>query len=337
MKIIIKLILLLPVMGFFYGAHAIEAPWQIQVVTKSDTSVELDWQDVADVLWYYIYYGETSGSGSDYDIEGINLIETSDYTLTDLSPETRYYVAITAVDDIGRESDKSPELELVTLASGQEAQAASLRIVEAKAVDESSVELMFSLEMESWNSAQREFIIENSVTGEEIGVDISDILPWKPKSILAILDQELETNTNYKITVLDIRDKDGNTIESGIDAFVNFTTPSTFVTSLEAAWDEEGEDPIEDEIDFWSEEMNPDQDKPIEISSEDTPEENQTVTWNRPVGNNAGTTISSEELSGNTLNAAAENEKLPQTWPEYWLLLLVAVMLWTWLFYKIRA
>jgi len=298
----------------------------------SDTSIQIDWEDVDNVLWYYIYYGENSWIWGDYDVEWVDLIEASEFTLEELQAETRYYIAVTAVDDTGSESVKSPELEATTLSAGSEAQAVSLRIVEANVVDDTSIEMIFSLDMESWSNAQRQFIIENVDSGEEIWVDISDVVPGKPQNILAILDSKLQSNSQYKITVIDVRDKDGNTIESWIDAFVNFTTPAAFTNVLESAWPQQ---------DTPSNETN-EEDQPIEnisINSDtSTNQELETVTntQNVPQGNNAGTTISNEEIAANTLNAAADNDKLPQTGPEHWILLLIAVMLSTGLFYKFK-
>ncbi len=330
MKNVYKLLIAMLLMTFTYWVHATQAPWELQATTVSDSSVTIDWQDVPDVLWYYIYYWETSGSWSDYDIEWVDLIEESTYELTDLNAETRYYIAITAVDETWSESDKSPELEALTLSEWSEAQAVSLRIINAKAIDDTSIEMEFSLDMESGSSAGRQFIIENIDSGEEVWVDISDVVPGKPRNILAILDGKLQSNSQYKITVLDIRDKDGNTIESWIDAFVNFTTPEVFATALEAAG--------------WQEETNtqePDIQEPEDTQIEDTtPAQTENVNdetlENTQIWNNAGTTISSEELSDNTLNAAAENDKLPQTGPEHWILLLVAVMFSTGLFYRFK-
>jgi hypothetical protein len=48
------------------------------------------------------------------------------------------------------------------------------------------------------------------------------------------------------------------------------------------------------------------------------------------VWNNGGTTISTTD---NTLAAADENEKLPQTWPEHWLLVFIALLLTGWVYY----
>lgn len=329
MKNAFKILIALLSMMWTQFIYATDAPWELQATMVSDTTIELDWQDVSDVLWYYIYYGEASGISDDYEIEWVDLIEESTFKLTGLKPETRYYIAITAVDDTWSESVTSPELEALTLTSWSESQAVSLRIMSAKAIDDTSIEMEFSLDMESWSSAGRQFIIENTVSWEELWVDISDVIPGKPRSILAILDGTLLPNSQYKITVLDIRDKDGNTIESGIDAFINFTTPEIFTTALESAGASEEttqEDTnIEEEEDTQVEEV----DSPIIDESTDT---RSPV----PLGNNAGTTISRADLSGNTLNAAAENDKLPQTGPEHWILLLVWVMLWTWVFYRFK-
>lgn len=337
-KILLSMLLLLG----FNSVSATQAPWDLQAVMVSDTSISIDWQDVTDVLGYYIYYGESTGSWSDYDIEWVDLIEDSEYVLTDLNPETRYYIAMTAVDDTWSESEKSPELEATTLLEWEEAQAVNLRISEAKVIDDTSIEMVFSLDMETWSSAQRDFIIENVDTWMEIWVDISDVVPGKPQNILAILDTPLTPGSQYKITVLAIKDKDGNTIESWIDAFVNFTTPSVFVDNLEAAgtetpdaWQEENSEIIEseselDEMDNIESEL--DQQEDVVQVTDNTIDNNQIAS----VWNNAGTNISNDDLSENTLNAAAENDKLPQTGPEHWILWLIAIMFSTGIFYRLK-
>lgn len=333
MKNVFKIFLVLVSMLLIQSVNATQAPWELQVITVSGTSIEIDWQDVPDVLWYYIYYWESSWVSDDYEIEWVDLIENSEYELIDLNPETRYYIAITAVDDTGSESEKSPELEALTLSAWTESQAVSLRIMSANIIDDTSIEMEFSLDMETWSSAQRQFIIENNDTGEEIWVDISDVVPGKPRNVLAILDGTLQSNSQYKITVLDIRDKDGNTIESWIDALINFTTPEVFATELESAGTSQEEVQVDDtNIDDQEEDAQIEENiADVEILDENT---NLEAAW--PLGNNAGTTISNEDLSGNTLNAAAENDKLPQTGPEHWILLLVGVMLSTGVFYRMK-
>ena len=54
----------------------------------------------------------------------------------------------------------------------------------------------------------------------------------------------MSPNTSYQLTVLDIVDAKGNTIESGIDGFISFQTPVVFTTELESA----GPETLEDEL-----------------------------------------------------------------------------------------
>jgi hypothetical protein len=84
--------------------------------------------------------------------------------LEGLDADTRYYIAFTSVDDFGTESEYSEELEYMTLIQGEESQAVSFRISEVEVIDESSVELLFSTDLETGVSATRDFIIEDKNT-----------------------------------------------------------------------------------------------------------------------------------------------------------------------------
>jgi fibronectin type 3 domain-containing protein len=77
-------------------------------------SVPLKWNKNADfdLDHYIIYYGLESGS-LDPKVEDINK-DSSSLTVTGLSSSTRYYFAISAVDDSDNESDKSNEIVVDT-------------------------------------------------------------------------------------------------------------------------------------------------------------------------------------------------------------------------------
>ena len=120
MNTYIKLWVLLTSFFIASFAHAASIPGNITVLEASDTSLSLDWEDVDGVLWYYIYYGESSGIGALYDVEWVDLIEQSDFMLSDLRAGTKYFIAITSVDEFGSESEYSPELEYETLSSWSE-------------------------------------------------------------------------------------------------------------------------------------------------------------------------------------------------------------------------
>ncbi len=333
MNAALKFLILSVSLLFTTGLYASSIPWEIEVLEASDTSLNLDWEDVEGVLWYYIYYGESSWSGADYDVEGVDLIEESNFLLTDLKAETRYFIAVSSVDEFWSESAYSPELEYETSKAWTVLSAASFRVVEAQAIDDKSIEIKFSVDLESWLDVQRQFIIENLATSEELSVDVSDLVPGDPTSVVAVLGWTLLANTQYKVTALEIRDIDGNTIESGIDAFVNFTTPIAFSSDLESAWTS---DPVttdntetEGNTSSWSQndQTSPSITDPINQQEDQNQDLNSAwaLQWN-----NAGTTIST---SDNTSQAAKDNEKLPQTGPEHILLAMFALIFWAGIFY----
>lgn len=320
MKMLLKLWILFGLASFVNPLFAWEAPENLQVLEASDSSISLDWDDVENALGYYLYYGTKTASGSSYEVEGIDLIDESTYVLEGLDADTRYYIAFTSVDDFGTESEYSEELEYMTLIQGEESQAVSFRISEVEVIDESSVELLFSTDLETGVSATRDFIIEDKNTWVEVPVDISDVLDGEPRKVIVVLGTELVVNTEYKVTVLDISDAGGNSIESWIDAFINFTTPSEFTPELESAGPETEEETTEVV------------EEPV-VVEEEVPEVKDEPTQPAPLWNNAGTTISTAE---NTLSTAVENEKLPQTGPEHWILGFIAFMLAGGLYYISR-
>jgi len=72
-----------------------------------------------------------------------------------------------------------------------------------------------------------EFIVEEKISGKEIYIDLSQVNEDDIKNVIVLLSDEITPALEYKVTVLDIRDMDGNTIESGIDAFISFMMPAT--------------------------------------------------------------------------------------------------------------
>jgi hypothetical protein len=63
-----------------------------------------------DLAGYNVYYGTQTG---DYDFV-IDVGDTTQYTVTDLDPETQYYFTVTAYDTSSNESDFSAEVSAVT-------------------------------------------------------------------------------------------------------------------------------------------------------------------------------------------------------------------------------
>ncbi len=268
-------------------------------------------------MWYYIYYGTKTGSGTNYEIEGVDLIETSDFILEKLLPETKYYIAVRAIDEFGTESAYSQELEYTTLKKWQVSEAISFRITKVNITDATTLEFLFSTNLNTSVTSSRTFLIENTQTRVETPIDISEIDPTNPKNILVVLKNPLAVAQSYKVTVLDIRDATGKNIESWIDAFINFTTPASFVKTPVVI------PPVME---------TPPEEVPLTSASENTAtgniSSNETSTlFEKLIGNNAGeTVVSTKTLETNTLQAAQESTKLPQTGPTQWILLFTALM-----------
>jgi len=72
----------------------------------------LEWDAVADprLSGYRIYYGLSSGKYIQPFGQGITIGNSSSFTLSGLTSGTRYYFAVTAIDDAGSESGYSNEV-----------------------------------------------------------------------------------------------------------------------------------------------------------------------------------------------------------------------------------
>lgn len=306
----------------FNSAYAVETPSELRVLEVSDTSISLDWADVTDAIGYYMYYGTTSGSGGVYETEGIDLIDNNEFTITDLSPETNYFIAVTSVDEFGTESAFSPELQQATLLAGAKAQATSFRIKSVDVLGKDSLSFEFSADLENSPSAVREFIVAEKNSSIELGVDISDIDPTNPKGVIVVLSSELSPVTEYKVTVLDIRDTGGNTIESWVDAFISFMTPAVIEEQTQP------ETPAEPETQTWTTQEEETETPAVEeeeipLNSAGNEEELAAETND----GNAGVNLSKEDIGDNTTMTATENDTLPQTGPEHVLLILMALLI----------
>jgi hypothetical protein len=288
------------------------APEWLQVLEATDVSLKLDWQDVPDAIGYYLYYGTKTASGGKYEIEWIDLISESEFLLESLIPETPYFMAVTSVDELGTESEYSQELRFATLKVGQTSLADVLRISAVNVKSADTLEFLFTQNLDTSAWAVREFIIEDTKTGKEIPVDISDVDSTNPKNVIVVLANKLNLNTNYKVTVLDISDASGKSIESGVDGFINFKTPVSFDIEL-AVW-----------VDEWID-LNAAPEEEASVTKEDT--NIDTIVKEKPTANNAGVTISSWNIPQNdTLQTAQTSTKLPQTWPTQWFLILISLL-----------
>lgn len=305
---------------------ATSAPEWLTVVESSGTTISLDWNDTDEAVWYYVYYGTQSPEDGNYEVQWVDLIESSDFIIDNIAPQTQYFITLTAVDEFGAESAYAEELTYTTKEAWSAVGAANLRIKEVIVVDTTSLEFIFSTALDSSPSAVERFIIEDIVENKELAIALSQVSWNDPQKLIVVLQDELAPEREYKVTILDIKDSDGNSIEAGIDGFISFTSPKSLIdeeVNLSAAPEQVGvEEESKDDILVDETHQN---DKPvINTSTQDT-----TDTQDTPVNSwdNAGVKLTKEELWSTTIQTATQADKLPQTGPEHWLLLILTVLI----------
>jgi len=291
---------------------ALEAPTDLKVSGTNDTTIMLDWSEVPDTIWYYIYYGTQTWSGGTYEVEWVDIIEESDFSLTELVPNQEYFLAVTSVDEFWKESQYSREVSATTLQEWNTQIETNFKLDNVFVIDETSLEFVFSKELSTLSSSPREFIIKTVDGISEINSSISQLDDSDSSRLFVLLDDALVSNENYRVTVLDIKSEDGESISSGIDAFSDFQTPE--FSSPEPAV---------------SAIITPEIEEPVDSTETPEPDENNKIWLQANDGSSNGwSSISTDEIDSNTVSAAASNEKLPQTWPEILILLAIALLLW---------
>ena len=296
--------------SFFFLLHTVYAapvaPSNIVLDNATSTSLKFSWSWAPDALWYYLYWGTKSWVNGTYENEEITPIEGINYELTGLSPGILYFIALSTVDSSGTESALSQEVSFSTIKSGTSSSGDDFSLKEVKTLSLSELEFTFSRDLEDSPTAKREFIIKSS-TGKEISVASTQIGEDK-NTLQVFLGQDLEYATSYQVTVLAIKDTTGKTIENGIDALTQFSTPSSF-EDMQVELNSAG---------------------PEETTQTGTTSENPLPTLTGSVtlltGETGGKILSWNEVEKHTIIAAKQNDNLPQTGPEHIILLILALL-----------
>ncbi len=310
-KIIASLITLL-FSSLWLIAHAVEINTAPTLKSNTSTTLTIEWQEAEDALGYYVYYDTTTGETAGYENESAELIDGTEYTIEWLTEDTDYYVALTAINIDGEESLFSPEAILKTAGWESNWELFALESVEATAID--TLTLTFNSIVDDSSDSDREFLILNGITGEEVFVTASTVDENDGSKLDIILDRDLILGDNYDFTTISIVDAEGRNIESGIDAITNFQVPTAFET-LEPVLASAGDVP----------ESLPIEPGPIESQTQSEPEPiSQEIAT---TGGNSVTLVSTDDIEKNVEVAAKKTEELPQTGAEHILLLLLALIL----------
>ncbi|QFR38955.1 fibronectin type III domain-containing protein [Candidatus Gracilibacteria bacterium 28_42_T64] len=292
-----------------FSVHAVNAPTNLKMIDAGTDFIKMGWDEAEGAGGYYMYYGKKSGVDNGYDLESYELIEGLETQIDGLDPATTYYFSVTSIDENGDEAGFSEEgVFSTTNVLGESIEGAvgvKFEFIGVSVKTYDTLELTFSSDLDASDSAVREFkIVNKGDILDEIEVISTQLNEADTKRITLALGEKTLPNTEYEVTVIAITDKDGRTIESGIDSIDSFVVPEIIETSI-----------VDDELEV-------DLKAAAEVSDTD-----KTV-----ADGLSGEDMSSDDVVNDTISAAKSNEKLPTTGPEHILIFILAFILGTLIF-----
>lgn len=209
--------------------------------------------------------------------------------------------------------------------------AETFKIQDVELIEADIIDVQFTRELDTSLTAIREFILEEESSALEIEILLSEVVQNDTTKVTLMLDQFLKENTNYTITVLDIKDFDGNTIEAWIDSVFTFNTGiMTIANPSEPMIQVPDENLPEEDSSLVSEELEfPDDSLDDELMGIDLNAWAE-VSW-IDVSGMAWTTTHSQDITPGVMIHAEQNTDLPETGPEIILLLLLSLLA-AWMF-----
>ena len=268
----------------------------------TESSLKISWEKQTNALGYYIYYGKNPANWKTYESSVPDFIDSTGGTITSLDPDTKYYVAIVAVDENGEESGYSPEINFDTKKAGT---SPKLSVKEVEVVSSHSLNLLFNVDLDNSTNAQREFKLIDQTNGGEKEVTKSEIK--NGKNVIVTLWSDMLPNTKYELTVLGIQDKNGKSIESWVDGIISFISPSIFPTVEQV----NTTNAVIEEI------------PPLNSGSA----EEDVVEKKSMTSGMSGQNVQLDNIKKTvTSNVAKESTNLPQTWPEHIILLIISLL-----------
>lgn len=308
MKKILTILIFLSAILWFSSAFALQIQSAPTLSSSTQTSIAIDWEDVDGALWYYVYYSEQTGIPDWYDFEWIDLIESSETTIENLSRETDYFVAVTVVDENGNESQFSPEAMFTTSLQWTTDSTPKLAIESVWVLSSNEIEVQFNTMLDQSTDAVREIKLTEKESWVEVFVSDISLNQINPTTINVKTDTDFTQEAEYNLTVVSIQDVNKNNIESGVDWVTTFRVPRWSATSFQELQDTPVQVvDLEDEV-------------VLNAAGID----DETSKW--------WALLSDDDLIKTAEVAAKDNQALPQTWPETIFLLVLAVLLWAWLF-----
>lgn len=302
---IMKIFTVLCLLMSFNTVSALKIANPLKLEQAWSDNLKISWEKVEGAVWYYLYYDTESKAGSwSYAQEWDDVIDWTWVTVTNLKPNTTYYVTITVIDANSNEWEKSTEWIFKTIGE----QSLKLERIDIKSLN--TLDLAYNLDID--NNAEKEFkIVEKEdntvlIDVKEIKIDDKD-----HKKLILTLESDLLVGKNYSLTTMSLFWINGENIKTWVDGVVDFYVNKNDKGVLQ--WVLEWE---------------------ITSSGSNLLENNNNennIVLNAPIEKNnsralSGENISSEDLNKSVIATGSNATNLPKTWAEHWIFILIAIV-----------
>jgi len=294
--------------ALFFITFSVFADKGFKIETKTATWAKLSWDKDSKAKYYQITYSnEVNAKKSLWETD---MIEANSYNLSWLETGKTYYLSLIWMDENWAQVFKSQALEL-TLGNST-SNVGNFSITKAKLISEKVLHLEFSKDLDSSKFKDAEFKIE-AVKDSSDYLKVKEVKSVENKNnvVELELDATPTQDVEYKVTVLAIYDKSGNNIKFWVDSEVKFK------------W---GEIETENEV---SVEPSKDLNSADETKNNETKRTEETSTGRVMVTKD----FDSSNVGKNVEALSKTKEELPQTWPEMFIILILALLLPAWYFW----
>lgn len=325
---------------FFLSFVTIFADYWLKVSEQTSTSAKISWDKDAKAQYYQLNYK------AGWKTNQTDLIDTTSYNLTNLTPGEKYSVTLVWIDSDGGEIFKSKELDVTldsataTTASADKASAwtkdstdktattdkttkadkSTFSITKASLTKENVLTLTFSKNLNTAKLTDAEFKVESiNDSSDYLKVKSVTAVKWDKKSVDLEFEWTPTTWVEYKVVALAIFDEDNNNIKFGVDSETRFTWGNLATqkdetkANMNAAW------PSDNNTTTKTEDK-----KDATDSKQDSTDNKDTTKEKRQL---SGTSWTKKD-TGKNVEAISENkDKLPKTWPEMVIIAVLAFIL----------
>jgi len=209
---------------FVTGMVSATYPTEVQNVqgTATGTQIHLTWDAATApgdaVTSYRVYWGTTSVQTENdfYTKEMLLSPATTEYTITDLTPGTTYYIAVTAINSLNEESETySKEISVrIPTTEGED-----LKIIAAHQNAQNGIEVTMSAPVVI-SPIRDGFFVVDLTTKADVRI-VGGIV--QQERVLLSLSESLTPGRTYKVTATSlVKDTEGMPIKSGITDNISF-------------------------------------------------------------------------------------------------------------------